>query len=333
MIPALDARNIYDVPLQYHEAGLDGEVLRAFGIEDAPPPGARGLDRHHGPDRPLRQRGHHRRRRQICRPARRLQEPARGAWSTAASPTAPRSTSSGSTPSCSSIPKPTSSPSSSRSTASSCRAASGSAAARARSPAVTFAREREIPFFGICLGMQMACIEGARNLAGISEASTTEFGETSEPVVGHDHRMDERGGPAAARRRRRPWRHHAARRLSGGARRQQRGPLDLRRGFDQRAAPPPLRGQHPLSRRARENRPGLLGNVARRAAARDRRAARPSVVHRRPVPSRIEEPPVRAASLVRRLHRGGAEADRGWSNSRRNSRQWLDPLRLRITAT
>jgi CTP synthase len=32
--------------------------------------------------------------------------------------------------------------------------------------------------------MQMACIEGARNLAGISEASTTEFGETSEPVVG-----------------------------------------------------------------------------------------------------------------------------------------------------
>ena len=49
---------------------------------------------------------------------------------------------------------------------------------------VKFAREREIPFFGICLGMQMACIEGARNLAGISEASTTEFGETSEPVVG-----------------------------------------------------------------------------------------------------------------------------------------------------
>src|SRR4029453_6003814 len=48
----------------------------------------------------------------------------------------------------------------------------------------TFAREREIPFFGICLGMQMACIEGARNIAGIPEASTTEFGETSEPVVG-----------------------------------------------------------------------------------------------------------------------------------------------------
>jgi CTP synthase len=49
---------------------------------------------------------------------------------------------------------------------------------------VKFAREREIPFFGICLGMQMACIEAARNQAGISEASTTEFGETPEPVVG-----------------------------------------------------------------------------------------------------------------------------------------------------
>src|SRR6202008_2447449 len=49
---------------------------------------------------------------------------------------------------------------------------------------VQFAREREVPFFGICLGMQMACIEGARNLAGIEAASTTEFGETNEPVVG-----------------------------------------------------------------------------------------------------------------------------------------------------
>ncbi|WP_088181747.1 CTP synthase [Sphingobium sp. Z007] len=49
---------------------------------------------------------------------------------------------------------------------------------------VKFARERNVPFFGICLGMQMACIEGARNTAGIAEASTTEFGETSEPVVG-----------------------------------------------------------------------------------------------------------------------------------------------------
>ena len=49
---------------------------------------------------------------------------------------------------------------------------------------VRFARERGVPFFGICLGMQMACIEGARNTAGIASASSTEFGETTEPVVG-----------------------------------------------------------------------------------------------------------------------------------------------------
>ncbi len=49
---------------------------------------------------------------------------------------------------------------------------------------VRFARERKVPFFGICLGMQMACIEGARNTAGIAAASSTEFGETTEPVVG-----------------------------------------------------------------------------------------------------------------------------------------------------
>ena len=50
--------------------------------------------------------------------------------------------------------------------------------------ACQFAREREIPYFGICLGMQMAVIEAARNLAGIAGASSTEFGETDEPVVG-----------------------------------------------------------------------------------------------------------------------------------------------------
>ncbi|RYD57254.1 MAG: CTP synthase [Sphingomonadales bacterium] len=48
---------------------------------------------------------------------------------------------------------------------------------------VRFARQRKVPFFGICLGMQMACIEGAR-AEGVENASTTEFGTTDEPVVG-----------------------------------------------------------------------------------------------------------------------------------------------------
>ncbi len=50
--------------------------------------------------------------------------------------------------------------------------------------AARFARERQVPYFGICFGMQMAVIEAARNLAGIGEANSTEFGPTSEPVVG-----------------------------------------------------------------------------------------------------------------------------------------------------
>ncbi|TAL37790.1 MAG: CTP synthase [Phenylobacterium sp.] len=49
---------------------------------------------------------------------------------------------------------------------------------------VQFAREHEVPYFGICFGMQMAMIEAARNLAGIKQASSTEFGPTSEPIVG-----------------------------------------------------------------------------------------------------------------------------------------------------
>jgi CTP synthase len=50
--------------------------------------------------------------------------------------------------------------------------------------AVKFARERQVPYFGICFGMQMAVIEAARNLCGIEEANSTEFGATPEPVVG-----------------------------------------------------------------------------------------------------------------------------------------------------
>ncbi|CAA7613767.1 CTP synthase [Magnetospirillum sp. SS-4] len=50
--------------------------------------------------------------------------------------------------------------------------------------AVKFARERGVPYFGICFGMQMAVIEAARNLADIKDASSTEFGPCDNPVVG-----------------------------------------------------------------------------------------------------------------------------------------------------
>jgi CTP synthase len=60
----------------------------------------------------------------------------------------------------------------------------GQRGAEGKIRAARFARERQVPYFGICFGMQMAVIEAARNLAGISEANSTEFGPTKEPLVG-----------------------------------------------------------------------------------------------------------------------------------------------------
>ena len=60
----------------------------------------------------------------------------------------------------------------------------GQRGAEGKIRAATFARERKVPYFGICFGMQMACIEAARNLAGVKDANSTEFGETKEPIVG-----------------------------------------------------------------------------------------------------------------------------------------------------
>jgi CTP synthase len=50
--------------------------------------------------------------------------------------------------------------------------------------AAKFARERSVPYFGVCFGMQMAVIEAMRNVAGVACASSSEFGPTSVPIVG-----------------------------------------------------------------------------------------------------------------------------------------------------
>ncbi len=60
----------------------------------------------------------------------------------------------------------------------------GERGAEGKVAAACFARERRIPYFGICFGMQMAVIEAARNLAGMPNASSTEFGPSDEAVVG-----------------------------------------------------------------------------------------------------------------------------------------------------
>ena len=186
----------------------------------------------------------------------------------------------------------------------------GQRGAEGKIRAAQFARERDVPYFGICFGMQMAVIEAARNLVGIEEANSTEFGPTKEPLVGL---MTEwlRGNELEKRSKsRRSRRHHAARRLSGGAQARQPGVGSLwRRHRDFGTPPPPLRGQHRLQGPARTARPALLGAVARRRAAGDRRIRGPSLVHRRAIPPRTEVAAVRAASAVCVVHSGGDGAE------------------------
>ena len=60
----------------------------------------------------------------------------------------------------------------------------GERGAEGKIRAAQFARERRVPYFGICFGMQMAVIEASRNLADIPGAGSTEFGDCPDPVVG-----------------------------------------------------------------------------------------------------------------------------------------------------
>ncbi len=60
----------------------------------------------------------------------------------------------------------------------------GERGAEGKIAAVRFAREHQVPYLGICLGMQMAVVEAARNLAGLPGAGSTEFGSCDDPVVG-----------------------------------------------------------------------------------------------------------------------------------------------------
>jgi len=60
----------------------------------------------------------------------------------------------------------------------------GSRGIEGKISAIQYAREKNIPFFGICLGMQVAAIEIARNLCGLKDANSSEFNpDTPHPVI------------------------------------------------------------------------------------------------------------------------------------------------------
>lgn len=184
VIPALDAKSIYAVPMQYHREGLDSEVLRAFGISDAREPDlSRWVDimeRHEHPEGEVTigvvgkyvglQDAYKSLHEALVHGGLANRVKVHVKWLDAelfeklpddelAAVLEPMH----------GILVP---------------GGFGERGSEGKISSVRFARERNVPFFGICLGMQMACIEAARNTSGITAASTTEFGETDEPIVG-----------------------------------------------------------------------------------------------------------------------------------------------------
>jgi CTP synthase len=183
VIPALDAKSIYAVPVQYHEEGLDDAVLSAFGIDpDARPDLARWtdiMDRLTNPEGEVTvgvvgkyvglQDAYKSLNEALVHGgiANRVKVNIR--WIDAEVFEHADNDIAASLEPCHAILVP---------------GAFGERGAEGKIASVKFARERSVPYFGICFGMQMACIEGVRNLAGIQKASSTEFGPTEEPVVG-----------------------------------------------------------------------------------------------------------------------------------------------------
>ncbi len=183
VIPALDAASIYAVPMQYHAEGLDSEVLRAFGIE---PEGAPDLsrwtdivDRLKNPEGEVTvgvvgkyvglQDAYKSLNEALVHGGIANRVKVKIEWIDAELFEQADADVAARLEPLHAILVP---------------GAFGERGAEGKIASVRFAREREIPYFGICFGMQMACIEGARDLAGIEAASSTEFGPTPEPVVG-----------------------------------------------------------------------------------------------------------------------------------------------------
>ena len=172
--------------------------------------------------------------------------------------------------------------------------------------AIQFARENKVPFLGICLGMQLAVVEYARHVAGLTDANSTEFAlDTPHPVIALITEWTDRSGNVEKR-------DHSSglgRTALPGALRHAAGQHLRRLGL--RASPSPLRGQQRLRRPPAGGRAHHRGPYPGRGADRDGRAAHrwracASVVPGRAVPPRVHVHPASWASALHRLHQGGA---------------------------
>ncbi|WP_375669067.1 CTP synthase [Bartonella sp. MR168JLCBS] len=181
VIQALDMPTIYDVPMAYHKEGLDSEVLCAFGIDSAPPP---QMDRWEN----ITHRIHHPEGEVTIAVVGKytglkdaykslIEAIAHGGLANKVkvniewidSELFEKEDSVSALQKAHGILVP---------------GAFGARGAEGKIRAIQFARERKVPFLGICFGMQLACIEAARNIAQIKNASSSEFCETENPIVG-----------------------------------------------------------------------------------------------------------------------------------------------------
>ncbi|MFC3174287.1 CTP synthase [Novosphingobium bradum] len=182
VIPALDASSIYSVPLQYHAEGLDNEVLRHFGLTAPAPELARWediVDRFQNPEGEVTigvvgkyvglQDAYKSLNEALVHGGMAHRVKVNIRWLDAELFEEDDRTIAAHLEPMHGILVP---------------GGFGERGTEGKIASVRFAREHKVPFLGICLGMQMACIEGARNTAGIAGASSTEFGPTDEPVVG-----------------------------------------------------------------------------------------------------------------------------------------------------
>ncbi|MDH6234746.1 CTP synthase [Mesorhizobium soli] len=181
VIQALDVGHIYDVPLAYHKEGLDSEVLAAFGIDPAPKPRLDAWDEVsqliHNPEGEVtiavvgKYTGLKDAYKSLIEAlshgglANRVKVKLEWIESEI-------------------FEKEDPAPWLEKVHGILVPGGFGERGAEGKILAAKFARERKVPYFGICFGMQMACIEAARSLAGFENASSTEFGPTKEPVVG-----------------------------------------------------------------------------------------------------------------------------------------------------
>ncbi len=181
VIQALDVKNIYDIPMTYHKEGLDEEVLAAFGIDPAPKPQmARWQDvseRVHNPEgevtiaivgkytglldayKSLMEALHH------GGMANRVKVNFKWIESEIFEKNDPA-------------------PYLEKVDGILVPGGFGERGSEGKIMAAKYAREKKVPYFGICFGMQMACVEAARNLVGIEDATSSEFSDKGTHIVG-----------------------------------------------------------------------------------------------------------------------------------------------------